>query len=46
METDVITVNSITENLANNTVLTGCIRKNIETAPLFKTWCHMVKYLG
>ena len=40
MEIDFVTLNSTPENLANDTMMTGCIRKNIETASLFETVSH------
>lgn len=40
MEIDFVTLNSTAENLANDTMMTGCIRKNIETASLFETVSH------
>lgn len=36
MEIHIITVNSITENLAHHK-MTGCIKEDIETASLFVT---------
>lgn len=40
MEIDFINLYSVTENLANDTIMTGCIRQNIETIPLFAAVSH------